>query len=92
VGDVLFLGSAAGTPAAAVGTMVSAHMFDGRLHVACNATVPGVAAAWATASAAALHAAVAAVADGSFGTLGELWVVAAAVAEAAGAPEKPVAC
>jgi len=92
VADTLFFGSAAGTAAAAVGTMVHAHTFDGRLHVACNATVPGVAAGWATASAAALHAAVAALADGSVDTLGELWAVAAAAAEAAGATAKPVAC
>ncbi|GAB0495880.1 hypothetical protein MMPV_007189 [Pyropia vietnamensis] len=54
--DTLFFGSSTATPAAAQGTMVHAHTFGGRLHVACNATVPGISRGWATAVAAGLHA------------------------------------
>lgn len=54
--DTLFFGSSTATPVAAQGTMVHAHTFGGRLHVACNATVPGVSRGWAMAVAAGLHA------------------------------------
>lgn len=86
VAETLFFGAATATPADAQGTMVHAHTFDGRLHVACNATVPGVSRAWAAAVAAALRACLLALSEGGGGgTLEALRQVAVAAAAAASA-------